>query len=69
VLDIKGDLGQAREIMRQLGIEGEILWTTTRPNAGESIFKSGGRANSFSSKPTWLRIAPRFGKWMSTCGE
>lgn len=28
--DLKGDLGQAREIMRQLGIEGEILWTTTR---------------------------------------
>src|ERR1039457_4436492 len=29
-LEVKGDLGQAREIMRQLGIEGEILWTTTR---------------------------------------
>ena len=31
--EVKGDLGQAREIMRQLGIEGEILWTTTRANA------------------------------------
>src|SRR6266705_2712601 len=31
--EVKGDLGQAREILRQLGIEGEILWTTTRANA------------------------------------
>src|SRR5690349_22837074 len=31
--EIKGDLGQAREIMRQLGIEGDILWTTTRTDA------------------------------------
>jgi len=31
--DVKGDLGQAREILRQLGIEGEILWTTTRTDA------------------------------------
>jgi hypothetical protein len=28
--DVQGDLSQARAIMRQLGIEGEILWTTTR---------------------------------------
>ena len=31
--EVKGDLGQAREILRQLGIEGEILWTTTRSDA------------------------------------
>jgi len=31
--EVKGDLGQAREIMRQVGIEGEILWTTTRTSA------------------------------------
>jgi len=31
--EAKGDLGQAREILRQLGIEGEILWTTTRTDA------------------------------------
>ncbi|HXT41954.1 MAG TPA: hypothetical protein VN887_18235 [Candidatus Angelobacter sp.] len=31
--EVKGDLAQAREILRQLGIEGEILWTTTRTNA------------------------------------
>src|SRR5258707_453229 len=28
--EVKGDLAQARAILRQLGIEGEILWTTTR---------------------------------------
>ena len=28
--ELKGDLAQAREIMTALGIEGEILWTTTR---------------------------------------
>jgi hypothetical protein len=31
--EVKGDLGQAREILRQLGIAGEILWTTTRTDA------------------------------------
>ena len=28
--EVKGYLAQARQIMRALGIEGEILWTTTR---------------------------------------
>ena len=36
---VKGDLGQAREIMRQLGIKGEILWTTTRTDAGPFDFQ------------------------------
>jgi len=31
--EVKGDLGQALEILRRLGIDGEILWTTTRANA------------------------------------
>src|SRR2546427_6446250 len=31
--EVKGDLGEAREILRQLGIEGEILLTTTRTDA------------------------------------
>ena len=30
--EVKGDLGQARAIFRQLGIGGEIMWTTTRAN-------------------------------------
>ena len=37
--EVKGDLGQAREILRQLGIEGEILWTTTRTNATQFDFQ------------------------------
>ena len=37
--EVKGDLGQAREILRQLGIEGEILWTTTRTDADPFEFQ------------------------------
>ncbi len=37
--DVKGDLGQAREIMRQLGIAGEILWTTTRTDPDQFDFQ------------------------------
>jgi hypothetical protein len=37
--EVKGDLAQAREIMRQLGIEGEILWTTTRTDANQFEFQ------------------------------
>jgi hypothetical protein len=35
--EVKGDLEQAHAILKQLGIEGEILWTTTRmdPNLFE----------------------------------
>src|ERR1043166_8675275 len=37
--EVKGDLAQAREIMRQLGIEGEILWTTTRTDPNQFVFQ------------------------------
>ena len=37
--ELRGDLAQAREIMRQLGIEGEILWTTTRTNPNQFEFQ------------------------------
>ena len=37
--DVKGDLGQAREIMGQLGIVGEILWTTTRTDTNQFDFQ------------------------------
>jgi hypothetical protein len=37
--EVKGDLGQAREILKQLGIEGEILWTTTRTDANQFDFQ------------------------------
>jgi hypothetical protein len=36
---VKGNLGQAREMVRQLGIEGEILWTTTTTNADQFDFQ------------------------------
>jgi len=37
--EVKGDLGQAHEILRQLGIEGEILWTTTRTDSNQFEFQ------------------------------
>ncbi len=37
--EVKGDLPQAHEIMKQLGIEGEILWTTTRTDASQFEFQ------------------------------
>src|ERR1043165_1990609 len=37
--ELRSDLAQAREIMRQLGIEGEILWTTTRTDADQFDFQ------------------------------
>lgn len=37
--EIAGDLAQAHEIMRQLGIEGEILWTTTRTTTNQFDFQ------------------------------
>jgi hypothetical protein len=37
--EVQGDLGQAREILKQLGIEGEILWTTTRTDANQFDFQ------------------------------
>jgi hypothetical protein len=37
--EVKGDLAQAREIMEQLGIVGEILWTTTRTDPNQFDFQ------------------------------
>src|SRR5207247_6835395 len=37
--ELRGDLAQALEIMRQLGIEGEILWTTTRSDPNQFDFQ------------------------------
>ncbi len=37
--EVKGDLAQAREILGPLGIEGEILWTTTRTDVNLFDFK------------------------------
>ncbi len=38
-LEVKGDLGQAREILKQLGIAGEIMWTTTRTDPNQFDFQ------------------------------
>src|SRR5215475_11050976 len=37
--DVKGDLDQARDIFTQLGIRGEILWTTTRTDPNQFEFQ------------------------------
>src|SRR3954469_17493053 len=37
--EVKGDLAQAHEIMRQTGIDGEILWTTTRTDTNVFDFQ------------------------------
>lgn len=37
--ELRTDLDQAREIMRQLGIQGEILWTTTRTDVRQFEFQ------------------------------
>ncbi len=36
---VQGDLAQAQEIMQQLGIEGDILWVTTRTNPAQFDFQ------------------------------
>src|SRR6266404_4348326 len=37
--EVKSDLAQAREILRPLGIEGEILWTKTRTDPNQFEFQ------------------------------
>jgi hypothetical protein len=37
--EVKGDLAQARAILQPLGIEGEILWTTTRTDTNVFEFQ------------------------------
>jgi hypothetical protein len=37
--EVRGDLDQAREIFKQLGIRGEILWTTTRTDPNQFEFQ------------------------------
>src|SRR5437867_11137749 len=37
--DVTGDLAQARDILKQLKIEGEIMWTTTRTDPNQFDFQ------------------------------
>lgn len=53
--ELKGDLGQAREIMRQVGIEGEILWTTTRTDPSLFDFQVRRPGHFFFIKADLLR--------------
>jgi hypothetical protein len=37
--DVQGDLAQARDLMKQLNIDGEILWTVTRTDPNQFEFQ------------------------------
>ncbi|HEX4644196.1 MAG TPA: hypothetical protein VH598_01160 [Verrucomicrobiae bacterium] len=50
-----GDLGQARDIMRQLGIDGEILWTTTRTDPNQLDFQVRRPGHFFVIKADWAQ--------------
>ena len=53
--DVTGDLGQARDIMRQLGIEGEILWTTSRTDPNQLDFQVRRPRQFFFIKANWAQ--------------
>jgi hypothetical protein len=37
--EVKGDLAQARQILSSLGVEGELMWTTTRTDPNQFEFQ------------------------------
>ena len=51
--DATGDLAQAQDIMRQLGITGDILWTTTRTDASQLEFQVRRPGHFFFIKADW----------------
>jgi len=53
--DVTGDLGQARDLMRQLGIDGEILWTTTRTDPSQLDFQVRRPGHFFFIKANWAQ--------------
>ncbi len=53
--DAVGDLAQARDIMRQLGIEGEILWTTTRTDPSQLEFQVRRPGHFFFINANWAQ--------------
>ncbi len=53
--NVNGDLGQARDIMKQLGIDGEILWTTTRTEASQLDFQVRRPGHFFVIKANWAQ--------------
>ena len=53
--DVTGDLDQARDIMRQLDIEGEILWTTTRIDPSQLDFQVRRPRHFYFIKADWTQ--------------
>ena len=53
--DVKGDLGQARVILSQLRIQGEILWTTTRTDPNQFEFQVRRPGHFFFIKADWAQ--------------
>jgi hypothetical protein len=53
---VKGDVEQAREILRPLGIEGEILWTTTRTDTNQFDFQVRRPGHFFFIKADFARM-------------
>jgi hypothetical protein len=54
--ETKGDLSEAHEIMRQLGIQGEILWTTTRADPNHFEFQVRRPGHYFFIKADFARM-------------
>jgi hypothetical protein len=52
---VSGDLAQARDIMKQLGIDGEILWTTTRIDPGQLEFQVRRPRHFFFISANWAQ--------------
>src|SRR5437899_5904155 len=52
---VSGDLALARDIMRQLGIDGEILWTTTRSDPSQLEFQVRRPGHFFFINANWAR--------------
>lgn len=50
---VSGDLAQARDIMRQLRIDGEILWTTTRSDPSQLEFQVRRPGHFFFINANW----------------
>src|SRR5881394_1189776 len=53
--NVSGDLGQARDIMKQLGVDGEILWTTTRTDSNQLEFQVRRPGHFFAIKANWAQ--------------
>jgi len=53
--DATSDLAQAQDIMKQLGIKGDILWTTTRTDPGLIDFQVRRPGYFFFIKANWIQ--------------